>query len=111
MLTGSAGGSSILAYSTKTILAVYDWDMSAQEAVDFPNIVARGEAVGVETSVSGGQAIADDLAARGYKVQQGRGENSGLHIIVVKSDGLTGAADRRRHGTVAAIPPIARADY
>lgn len=111
MLTGSAGGSSILAYSTKTILAVYDWDMSAQEAVDFPNIVARGEAVGVETSVSGGQAIADDLAARGYKVQQGRGENSGLHIIVVKSDGLTGAADSRRHGTVAAIPPIARADY
>ncbi len=73
MLTGSAGGSSILAYSTKTILAVFDWNMSAQEAVDFPNVVARGEPVGVEVSASGGQALADDLAARGYNVQQGRG--------------------------------------
>ena len=105
MLTGSAGGSSILAYSTKTILAVYDWGKSAQEAVDFPNVVARGEPVGVEASVSGGQAIADDLAALGYNVQQGRGENSGLHIIVVKPEGMTGAADSRRHGTVEAIPP------
>jgi len=59
MLTGSAGGSSILAYSTKTILAVFDWGMSAQEAVDFPNVVARGEPVGGETSVGVGQALAD----------------------------------------------------
>lgn len=105
MLTGSAGGSSILAYSTKTILAVLDWDMSPQEAADFPNIVARGESVGVEVSASGGQAIADDLTVRGYKVQQGRGENSGLHIIVVTPDGLSGAADSRRHGTVEMIAP------
>ena len=105
MLTGSAGGSSILAYSTKTILAVLDWDMTAQEAADFPNIVARGDSVGVEVSASGGQAIADDLTKRGYNVQQGRGENSGLHIIVVTPDGLSGAADSRRHGTVEAIAP------
>jgi gamma-glutamyltranspeptidase/glutathione hydrolase len=105
MLTGSAGGSSILAYSTKTILAVFDWGLTAQEAVDFPNIVARGESVGVEVSASGGQALADDLTASAYKVQEGRGENSGLHIIVVKPDGMTGAADRRRHGEVRAIPP------
>jgi len=104
MLTGSAGGSSILAYSTKTILAVLDWDLTASEATDFPNIVARGETVGVEVSAEGGQAIADDLAARGYNVQPGRGENSGLHVIVVTADGLTGSADRRRHGTVGVIP-------
>jgi gamma-glutamyltranspeptidase/glutathione hydrolase len=105
MLTGSAGGSSILAYSTKTILAVFDWNMSAREAVDFPNVVARGEPVGVETSVGVGQALADYLTARGYNVQQGRGENSGLHVIVVTPDGMTGAADNRRHGTVEAISP------
>ena len=104
MLTGSAGGSSILAYSTKTILAVFDWAMSAQEAVDFPNVVARGERLGVEVSADGGQALADALAARGYNVEQGRGENSGLHIIVVTADGMAGAADKRRHGTVEAIP-------
>jgi gamma-glutamyltranspeptidase/glutathione hydrolase len=106
MLTGSAGGSSILAYSTKTILAIFDWGMSAKEAVDFPNVVARGEPVGVETSVGVGQALADYLTARGYNVQQGRGENSGLHVIVVTPDGMTGAADNRRHGTVEAISPV-----
>ena len=105
MLTGSAGGSSILAYSTKTILAVYDWGKSAQEAADFPNIVARGESVGVEVSAVGGQEIADDLTARGYDVQAGRGENSGLHVIVVRPDGMEGAADSRRHGTVGKTPP------
>ena len=105
MLTGSAGGSSILAYSTKTILAVFDWSMSAQDAVAFPNVVARGEPVGVEVSADGGQSIADALVALGYNVQEGRGENSGLHIIVVTPDEMTGAADSRRHGTVAAIPP------
>jgi gamma-glutamyltranspeptidase / glutathione hydrolase len=104
MLTGSAGGSSILAYSTKTILAIFDWDMSAQEAVDFPNVVARGEPVGVEASASGGQALFDYLASQGYNAQQGRGENSGLHIIVLTPDGLSGAADSRRHGTVEALP-------
>ena len=105
MLTGSAGGSSILAYSTKTILAVFDWDQSAQEAVDFPNVVARGESVGVETSMGNGQALVDYLASQGYIVQEGRGENSGLHIIVVGDDGMTGAADSRRHGTVDKLSP------
>ncbi|MBT8099254.1 MAG: gamma-glutamyltransferase family protein [Gammaproteobacteria bacterium] len=107
MLTGSAGGSSILAYTTKTILAVTDWELSAQQATDFPNIVARGENVGVEVSAEGGQAIADDLIERGYNVQPGRGENSGLHIIVVGPSGLSGSADSRRHGTVESIPPSA----
>lgn len=105
MLTGSAGGSSILAYATKTMLAVLDWNMSAQDAVDFPNIVARGESLGVEVSAVGGQAIADELTARGYTVTEGRGENSGLHIIVVRPQGMDGAADSRRHGTVKVIAP------
>lgn len=105
MLTGSAGGSSILAYSAKTVLAVYEWGKTAQQAVDFPNIVARGQGVGVEVSADGGQAIADDLSERGYDVQEGRGENSGLHIIVVRADGMEGGADSRRHGIVDTVPP------
>lgn len=108
LLTGSAGGSSIIAYTTKTLLAVLDWGLTAKEATDFPNIVARGKTVGVEVSADGGQAIADDLVARGYNVQPGRGENSGLHIIVVGPEGMSGSADRRRHGTVEAIPSVKR---
>jgi gamma-glutamyltranspeptidase/glutathione hydrolase len=105
LLTGSAGGSSIIAYSTKTILGALDWGMSAQEAADFPNIVARGETVGIEVSAAGGQAIADELTARGYSVTGGRGENSGLHVIIVGPEGMDGAADSRRHGVVRTIVP------
>ena len=100
MVTGSPGGSSIPAYVAKTIIGVLDWDMMAQEVVDFPNIVARGETVRVETSMDLGRAIADDLKARGYKVQERESENSGLHIIVIREDGLEGAADKRREGIV-----------
>ena len=100
MVTGSPGGNSIPAYVSKTIIGVLAWGMSAQDAVDFPNIVARGEMVRVEVGVEPGQAIATDLAERGYKVQERDGENSGLHVIVVRPDELEGAADKRREGVV-----------
>jgi gamma-glutamyltranspeptidase/glutathione hydrolase len=101
MVTGSPGGNSIPAYVAKTIVGVLDWGLSAQEAVDHPNIIARGETVRVEIGVEPGSAIAADLASRGYNVQERDGENSGLHIIVVNPDGLDGAADKRREGIVA----------
>jgi len=72
--------------------------------VDYPNIVARGKMVRVEVSVDPGQAIADDLEARGYKVEEREGENSGLHVIVVRDNALDGAADKRREGIVRSIP-------
>ncbi len=100
MVTGSPGGNSIPAYVSKSIIAVLDWNMSAQEAVDFPNIVARGQTVRVEIGLPPGQDIADDLAERGYRVQEREGENSGLHVIVVRPDKLDGAADKRREGIV-----------
>ena len=106
MLTGSPGGNSIIAYTTKTILAVLDWGFSAQAAADFPNIIARGESVRVENSVEPGAQIAADLAQRGYTVQERSGENSGVHIIVVHPDRLEGAADKRREGTVQAVKEI-----
>jgi gamma-glutamyltranspeptidase/glutathione hydrolase len=100
MVTGSPGGNSIPAYVSKTIVGVLDWGMTAQDAVNHPNLVARGETVRVEVSVEPGQQIADDLAARGYNVQERDGENSGLHIIVVRDADLDGAADPRREGIV-----------
>lgn len=100
MVTGSPGGNSIPAYVSKSIIGVLDWNLSAQDAVDFPNIVARGEMVRVEIGVSTGEAIAEDLAERGYKVEEREGENSGLHVLVVRRDGLDGAADKRREGVV-----------
>ena len=101
MVTGSPGGNSIPAYVAKTIIGVLDWGMSAQEATDFPNIVARGDIVRVEVTNEKGRSIAESLKKAGYTVKESTGENSGLHVIVVTKNGLDGAADKRREGEVA----------
>ncbi|MEO0884043.1 MAG: gamma-glutamyltransferase [Pseudomonadota bacterium] len=103
MVTGSPGGNSIIAYVAKTLVGVLDWGMTAQQASDFPNIIARGQAVNVEVDRGEGQAIADMLKARGYEVRERRGENSGLHVVVVREDGLEGGADPRREGIALAV--------
>ena len=103
MVTGSPGGNSIPAYVSKSIIGILDWGLAAQQAVDFPNLVARGPTVRVEISAEPGKEIAADLRARGYNVREREGENSGLHVIVVDPDKLEGAADGRREGVVRAV--------
>ncbi len=98
MVTGSPGGNSIVAYVAKTIIGVLDREMSAEEAVASPNIIARGESVGVEVDREGGPEYAQALRDMGYTVEEREGENSGLHVIVVREDGLEGGADPRREG-------------
>jgi len=100
MVTGSPGGNSIPAYTAKTVLGIVDWGMSVQDAVNFPNIIARGDTVRVEIGREPGQVLSDNLTAAGYNVEEVDGENSGLHVILVTDDGLIGAADPRREGTV-----------
>lgn len=100
MVTGSPGGNSIPAYTAKTILGIVDWDMSIQDAVNFPNIIARGDTVRVEIDREPGPALLEQLKAAGYQAEGSEGENSGLHVILVTDDGLIGAADPRREGTV-----------
>ncbi len=82
-----------------------DWGLSAQQAVDYPNVIARGERVRIEVGVGNGLAIAAELRARGYNTREREGENSGLHVIVVRPDRLEGAADKRREGAVRALAP------
>jgi gamma-glutamyltranspeptidase/glutathione hydrolase len=65
MVTGSPGGNSIPAYVNKTIIGIFDWGLTAQESVDFPNIIARGQIVKVEMLNEKGEAIAKDLKQRG----------------------------------------------
>ncbi len=103
MVTGSPGGNSIVAYVSKTIVAVLDWGFTAQDSVEVPNIVARGQTVGVEVDIPGGQIVADALSDLGYDIEERRGENSGLHVIVVIEDGLDGGADPRREGVAIAL--------
>ena len=104
MVTGSPGGNSIPAYTAKTILGIQDWGLTVQEAVNFPNIIARGDAVRVETGMAPGAELAVALEVQGFNVQAREGENSGLHVIVVTETGREGAADPRREGNVLSGP-------
>lgn len=98
MVTGSPGGNSIIAYVAKTLFGVLDRGDTAQASVERPNVIGRGQRVSVEVDRSNGQELANQLKVLGYDVAERRGENSGLHVIVVREDGLEGGADPRREG-------------
>ncbi len=98
--TGSPGGSSIIAYTAKTILGMIDWGLSPQEAIELPNFISRNGAIRLEESRFDPE-IAKGLEKMGHKVIREKGEISGLHIIRRKSDGsYDGGADPRREGKV-----------
>ena len=120
--TGSPGGNSILAYTAKSIVGLIDWNLSAQAAIELPNVIARNGTVRLEAKdlpeedtnevQRAGPAkefglpsdIIDGLEAMGHEIVRSRGEISGLHIIRVLPDGtLEGAADPRREGIAIAV--------
>lgn len=103
MVTGSPGGNSIVAYTAKTLVGVLEWGKTAQEAIELPNIIARGDTVVVEQDAPGGPEAAEALRQMGYTVQERAGVTSGLHVIVVTEDGLDGGADPRRDGAAVAL--------
>jgi gamma-glutamyltranspeptidase/glutathione hydrolase len=95
--TGSPGGSSIIAYVTKTLVGVLDWGLSPQEAVDLPNVVARG-GVRVESSRAPAGLI-EGLRSYGQDVQEVAGENSAAHAVLRRPDGsLEPGVDPRGEG-------------
>ncbi|MEP2530135.1 gamma-glutamyltransferase [Shimia sp.] len=91
LVVGSPGGSRIIGYVAKTIIAHLDWGMDVQQAVSMPHRVNRFGAYDVETD-----ELVAPLEALGFEVKQ-RGLNSGLHAISV-GDHLSGGADPRREG-------------
>lgn len=100
---GSPGGSSILSYNLKALVGVLDWNLSMQQAVDLPNLIARGGVVVGEADRFGPDMV-QALASRGLTLRSSGGENSGLHGVIVRDGGrLEGGADSRREG-VARVP-------
>ena len=96
--TGSPGGSSIIAYTAKTIVGMLDWGYSPQEAIELPNVIARNGSIRLEENKLDPDIITA-LETRGHKVIRSKGEISGIHIIWRNPDGtLTGGADPRREG-------------
>ena len=98
LAVGSPGGSRIIGFVAKTLVAHIDWGMDIQAAISLPNMLNRGSQYEIEEKT----AAADKAAALeklGYKVQI-RDLNSGVQGIVIGKDGLLGGADPRREGKV-----------
>ncbi len=94
---GSPGGPAIIGYVAKTLVAMIDWGMTAQEAVNYPNAVYPRGAPLLEEGGFDNQ-VAEGLKAKGHGVTQ-RGLNSGVHALRILPDGsFDGGADPRREG-------------
>ncbi|SFJ65604.1 gamma-glutamyltransferase [Jannaschia pohangensis] len=95
LVVGSPGGSRIIGYVAKTIIAHMDWGMDVQAAVSLPHLVNRFGTYDVEAGTTA-EGLSEELTALGFEVSA-RDLNSGLHAIAI-GEGLTGGADPRREG-------------
>ncbi|MGN7867262.1 gamma-glutamyltransferase [Paracoccus sp. 22332] len=95
MVIGSPGGSRILGYVARAIIAHLDWGMDIQKAVAAPNLVNRFGPMDVEPGLPA--ALADGLTALGFELKETE-LTSGLQGIVIGPEGLSGGADPRREG-------------
>lgn len=94
---GSPGGPAIIGFVAKTLIAMIDWGMTAQAAIDSPNAVYPRGAPILEAGAFDAQTIAG-LKRIGHDVSE-RELDSGVHAFRVRPDGtFDGGADRRREG-------------
>ena len=95
-LLGSPGGNDIINYVALTLVALIDWKLDPQQAVDLPRYGSRNRATELEQGTPA-EFLQDALRARGHEVRV-MPETSGLHVIAISPEGLTGGADPRREG-------------
>jgi len=96
IVTGSPGGSRIILYTLKSLIAAIDWGLDAQAAASLPNFGSRGGALALE----GGHdwsAQAERLRGFGHEIR-GTAMTSGIHMIISRDGLLEGGADPRRDG-------------
>jgi gamma-glutamyltranspeptidase/glutathione hydrolase len=95
---GSPGGSAILVYNAKALVGLLAWGLTLEEAIDLPNVYARGDSYFGELDRFA-PGVIEGLATYGVELKAARSEQAGVHGIVVTADHtVTGAADPRREG-------------
>lgn len=111
---GSPGGTRIIGYVAKTLVAALDWSLDIQAAIALPNAVNRNGATEIEdagsetgmtddgtsaasTTNEDVDALAGALESLGHKVERTR-LDSGMHGVRLYGRGLEGGADPRREG-------------
>jgi gamma-glutamyltranspeptidase/glutathione hydrolase len=96
LVVGSPGGSRIINYVAKTLIAILDFGLTPQQAIELANVTNRNRV----TTLEKGQdvtAYEKQLTALGHKVVI-RNLNSGVHAVMIDGNTLYGAADPRREG-------------
>jgi gamma-glutamyltranspeptidase/glutathione hydrolase len=96
-VVGSPGGSRIIGYVARALVAMIDWDMDPQAAVSLPHVINRNGATDLEKGTAA-EALKAELEAQGHRVAI-NDLTSGLGAIrVLRGGGLEGGADPRREG-------------
>ncbi|WP_019501044.1 gamma-glutamyltransferase [Pseudanabaena sp. PCC 6802] len=95
-VVGSAGGSRIINYVAKALVAVLDWKLDSQQAVSLPNFGNRNSATELEEGTDF-TMLKPGLESLGHTIDVAK-QTSGSHAILVSDRGLIGGVDPRRGG-------------
>lgn len=93
---GSPGGSRIILYVAKALVAMIDWRLGPQAAAALPNFGSRGGQLELERAFEA-RLPAPVLRSLGHEIRADE-MTSGLHIILRRGGRLLGGADPRREG-------------
>ncbi len=95
-VTGSPGGSRIILFVVKTLVAMLDWGLDPQAAAALPNFGSEGGPLLVESDNDASFPI-EKLSGLGHVLKPDM-MTSGMHTIMRRGDVLEGGADPRRDG-------------
>ena len=98
---GSPGGSQIIEYVSKSLVAMLDWNLDPQAAIGLPNFGSRNGATELEAGLFS-PGLKQVLKDKGHELSE-IDMTSGIQAIVLKRDAqgkvsLSGGADPRREG-------------
>ncbi len=99
---GSPGGAAIPSYIAKVLVAVLDWGMPLQQAINLGNIVPRGDGVMAELDRLP-PTLTAALQAHGHALRPITTEDSGLHGAMLTTAHPQPGIDPRREGTAASF--------
>lgn len=96
LVVGSPGGSRIINYVAKALVATLDWNLDIQAAITLPNAGSRNGPTELERGTAA-ELLAEPLKALGHNVEI-TDMTSGLHGIMRIGREWQGGADPRREG-------------
>ncbi len=98
---GSPGGARIIPFVAQSLIALIDWQLDLQQAIDLPHYQNRNDRTELEAGTDA-VSLQKALEAMGHVVEV-RDLNSGINAIERSSKALIGAADSRREGSAAGL--------